>query len=232
MRKILVTTGLAGLAAAILVGTGEYLLHYDPQARFSAGGYDFLKGISDSRSTTGHFFGVLGATLYPIGMYHIYLMLRPANPRVALAGFFLSSFGFIVGTVWIGSRSSISALMQIPPTPEITHLIGLYEVRYETLLNIIRLTTLALSVIIIWLGLTGRSHYPRLIAIFSPVLMLVSNFILFAVVPDIGKHTMPIALNVAFFIFFLLSLLCALRIKDSGRNVGNAGNIDNSVVSH
>jgi len=223
MRNILVTTGLAGLLAAILVGTGEYLLHYDPAARFSAGGYDFMKGISDSRSTIGHFFGVFGATLYPIGMYHIYLMLRPANPRVALAGFFLSSFGFIVGTVWIGSRASISALMQLPATPEVTHLIGLYDVRYETLLNVIRLTTLALSIIIIWLGLTGRSHYPRLIAIFSPILMLISNFILFAVVPEIGKHTMPIALNVAFFIFFLLSLLCALRVKDTAGNFDNTG---------
>ena len=220
MRHILLTTGLAGLVAAILVGTGEYLLHYDAQARFSEGGYDFMKGISDSRSTIGHFVGVFGATLYPIGMYHIYLMLRPANPRVALAGFFLSSFGFIVGTVWIGSRASISALMQLPATAEVTHLIGLYDVRYETLLNVIRLTTLALSIIIIWLGLTGRSHYPRWIAIFCPILMLISNFILFAVVPDIGKHTMPIALNVAFFIFFLLSLLCALRVKD------NVGDID------
>jgi len=192
MHKILVITGLAGLVAAILVGIGEYLLHYDSLARFSEGGYEFMKGISDSRTTTGHFFGVLGATLYPIGMYHIYLML-----------------------------ASISALMQIPATPEITHLIGLYELRYETLLNIIRVTTLALSVIIIYLGLSGRSHYPRWIAIFSPILLLVSNFILFAVAPEIGKHTMPIALNVAFFIFFLLSLLCALQVKTGAGNNHN-----------
>jgi len=62
--------------------------------------------------------------------------------------------------------------------------------------------------------------------------MLVSNFILFAVVPDIGKHTMPIALNVAFFIFFVLSLLCALRVKDSTGNVRNTGYIDNPGTSH
>ncbi len=32
-------TAIAGVVAAILVGTVEYLLHYDAQARFAEGGY-------------------------------------------------------------------------------------------------------------------------------------------------------------------------------------------------
>ena len=129
-----VMTALVGLLAAALVGIGEYLLHYDALARFTDGGYEFMKGIPEHRSTLGHFFGVFGATLYPIGCYHIYLMLRPANSRWAYSGFLLGTFGFIVGVVWIGSRASISALMQLPETPEILALIELYDVRYETLL--------------------------------------------------------------------------------------------------
>ena len=214
-RSVLLLTGYAGLLAAVLVGIGEYLLHFDAEGRFSEGSYDFMQGISDGRSTTGHFFGVLGATLYPVGCYHIYMMLRPANPRWALNGFLLASFGFIVGTVWIGSRASVSALMQLPPSETIDHLLALYHTRYETLLQIIRLTTLALSVIFIWLSLTGRSHYPRWMAVFNPILLLVANFILFMLVPEVGKHTMPIALNVAFFIFFLLSVLIASRVAES-----------------
>ncbi len=208
-RSQLLLTGLAGLLAAILVGIGEYLLHYDPQARFSHGGYEFMQGIATSRTTSGHFFGVLGATLYPLGCYHIYLMLKPASQRIALTAFLVAVFGFIVGTVWIGSRASVSALAQLPATAELDALIRLYELRYETLLHIIRITTLILSIVIVWLALTGRSLYPRWIAIFNPVLLLVANFVLFAVLPAIGKHTMPIALNVAFSIFFLLSLLIA-----------------------
>ena len=59
-------TGLLGLVGAILCGTGEFLLHFDPQARFS--GYDFMADISDSRLTAGHFFAVVGVPLYFVGM--------------------------------------------------------------------------------------------------------------------------------------------------------------------
>jgi len=207
-------TGLLGLLAAVLVGTGEYLLHYDPLTRFTDGGIAFFQGITDRRSTIGHFLGVFGAALYPIGCYHLYQMLRPANERAAFTAFLLGSFGFMVGVVWIGSRASISALAQLPDSAEISHLVNLYDLRYETLLTVIRVTTLVLSGIFVWLILTGRSYYPKWMAVFNPILLIVVNFVLFALIPAIGKHTMPIALNVAFFIVFSLSLLHASKIVD------------------
>lgn len=216
MSKEIYITGLLGLLAAVLVGIGEYLLHYDALARFSEGGFGFMQGITEHRTTIGHFFGVFGATLYPLGCYHIYLMLRPANEKAALAAFFIGTFGFIVGVVWIGSRASVSALMQIPETPDVTQLIKLYELRYETLLSVIRISTLILSVIFIWLAVTGRSYYKRWAAIFSPIVLTVCSFIVYLVAPQIGKHLMPIALNVAFFIFFLLSLNQARAVANPG----------------
>ena len=216
MSNKLYITGLAGLLAAVLVGVGEYLLHYDPLARFAEGGFGFMQGISDHRTTIGHFFGVFGATLYIVGSFHIYLMLRAANQRVAFMAFLVTAFGFIVGAVWIGSRASISALMQLPQTPEVVHLVELYDLRYETLLSVIRITTLILSIIFIWLTLTGRSNYPRWMAIFSPIVLILMSFLIYVVAPQLGKHLMPIALNVAFFIFFTLSLLQARAVTTRG----------------
>ena len=214
MSNKLYITGLIGLLASVLVGVGEYLLHYDPLARFAEGGFGFMQGIGDSRTTIGHFFGVFGATFYLVGCYHIYLMLRPANERVAFTAFLISSFGFIVGAVWIGSRASVSALMQLPQTPEVLHLVELYDVRYETLLTVIRITTLVLSVIFIWLSVTGRSHYARWMAIFNPFVLILMSFLIYVIAPQLGKHLMPIALNVAFFIFFTLSLLRARAVSN------------------
>jgi len=54
-------------------------------------------------------------------------------------------------------------------------------------------------------------------AIFNPIVLLISNFILFKFVPSIGKHTMPIALNVAFFIFFAISTVFALKAQSATR---------------
>ena len=216
MRKLYIT-GLLGLLASILVGMGEYMLHFDPLARFTEGGFSFMQGISDERSTRGHFLGVFGATLYTVGMFHIYLMLRSAMERVAFAAFIIGSFGCIVGAVWIGSRASISALMQLPETPEITHLIQLYEFRYETLLQVTRITTLIVSIIFIWLSLTGRSNYPRWMAILNPFLLIIMSFLVYLAAPQIGKHLMPIALNVAFFIFFSLSLFHVNKLSKQGQ---------------
>lgn len=225
-----VLTAVVGLLAATLVGLGEYLLHYDALARFTSGSYEFMKGIPQARTTAGHFFGVFGATLYPIGCYHIYLMLKPANSRWAYTAFLLGSFGFIVGVVWIGSRASISALMQLPESNELSGLIELYDLRYETLLQVIRVTTLVLSIIIIWLCVTGRSHYPRWMAVFNPIVLIIANFILFALVPSLGKHSMPIALNVAFFIYFSLSFCFSFKAQRSDA-ANEKSNLMNSRVS-
>jgi len=103
-------------------------------------------------------------------------------------------------------RASISALINVPMSPEIERLIALYDLRYETLLQVIRFAVLILSVIFVWLTLTGRSHYPKWMAILNPILLIVASFVIYAIAPDLGKYLMPIALNVAFGILFIASI--------------------------
>ena len=207
-QQIILLTGIAGLIAAVLVGAGEFLLHFDPLARYSETSYDFMLAASQERQTHGHFLGVLGAPLYVVGCWHIYLMLKPANQKLALVGFLTSAYGFMIGADWISSRASIGALVQLQASGgSIGHLVELYQVRYESLLTVIRITTLALSVIFVYLVLTGRSRYEKWQVVFCPILLLVMNFLIYAVSPAVGTYLMPIALNVAFGIFFLMSVL-------------------------
>lgn len=203
-------TGLVGLLGVVLTGVGEFILHFDGLARFGTE-YEFFVGISDQRSTLGHFVGVLGAPFYLVGCWHIRLMLQPASERWSLIAFLIAAYGFVVGIVWIGSRASISALINAPVTPDMLQLIGLYDVRYETLLQVIRTTVLLLSVIYVWLALTGRSHYPKWMAALNPILLIVASFVVYALSPGIGKYLMPIALNVAFSIFFAASIFIAAK---------------------
>jgi hypothetical protein len=214
-RQFLVLTGVIGLIAAILVGIGEFLLHFDSLARFSADGFAFMLAASDERQTVGHFFGVLGAPLYLVGCWHIYLMLKPANQTLAFIGFLVSAYGFMIGADWISSRASIGALVHFQESGgSIDDLVRLYELRYESLLTVIRITTIVLSLIFIYLVLTGRSHYQKWQAIFNPIVLLVMNFVIYAISPAIGKYLMPIALNVAFGIFFTMSVIQARKIHN------------------
>ncbi len=208
-RSIAVTTGVVGLVGALLTGAGEFILHYDALSRFSEN--QFFLGIGAERTNWGHFIAVLGAPLYLVGCWHIQMMLRPANPRWSMTAFFVMAYGFFVGIVWIGSRASISALINLPASPEIESLIALYDLRYESLLQVIRLAVLILSVIFIWLTLTGRSHYPKWMAALNPILLIVASFLVYVVAPALGKYLMPIALNVAFTVFFIASIRIAIK---------------------
>ena len=198
-------TGLMGLGGALLCGTGEFLLHFDPLARFS--GYDFMADISDARLTSGHFFAVVGVPLYFVGMWHIAQMLRPAGERLSRALFLIGCFGFLYGAMWMSSRASIGSLVHYPDLIANTKLVELYELRSETLLQVTRVTTLMISGIYIYMVLTGRSRYPKWMAATSPIVLLLANFVIYLVAPSIGKYVMPIALNVGFSVFFLLSLM-------------------------
>ena len=86
----IVVTGVVGLTGALLTGAGEFILHYDPLARFAEN--QFFLGISDQRSTLGHFLAVLGAPLYLVGCWHLHLMLRPANRQWSLIAFFVAAW--------------------------------------------------------------------------------------------------------------------------------------------
>ena len=197
-------TGVLGLFGALICGTGEFLLHFDPQARFS--GYDFMADISEARLTAGHFFAVFGVPLYFVGVWHIAEMLRPAGEKLSRALLIIGWIGFVYGAMWMSSRAMIGSIAHHPELTEGTNLVSLYELRLETLLQIIRITTLVISGIYIKMVLTGNSRYPKWMAATSPIVLLLMNFVIYLTVPSIGKYVMPIALNVGFSVFFLLSL--------------------------
>ncbi len=212
-RRDAILTGLVGLLAATLVGAGEFMLHFDPLARYGQG-FDFFKGVTESRATAGHFLGVLGAPLYVVGAWHIYLMLRPANRFWAALAFVIMAYGCVVGGVWIGSRATAAFLVNTIPEDALASAIGLYELRYESLLIVVRSAILVLSGIFVWLILTGRSSYPRWMAALNPIILILASFLVFWLAPGIGKYLMPIALNVAFLILFSVSTMIAVHSSE------------------
>lgn len=204
-KKTILITGVIGLLASVLVGLGEFMLHFDPLARYGDG-FDFLQAVPREQATMGHFIGVLGAPLYVVGAYHIYLMLRPANEIAARIAGLIMAYGFCVGSVWIGSRSVVNELVALGSDPD---QLTLYTLRFENLLTMVRLAILVLSGLFIWLCLTGRTYYPRAMAALNPIFLILVAFAIFFAAPSVGKYIMPIALNAAFFIIFIVSLIIA-----------------------
>jgi len=200
-------SGLIGLLGAILCGTGEFLLHFD-ECRLGLGetGFDFMINTSEGRLNAGHFFAVIGVPLYFAGVWHIAEMIKPAGEKMSRALFLIGAFGFLYGAMWMSSRSSIGSLVHHAELIKDTNLIALYNLRCESLLNVIRITTLVISIMYIKQVLTGLTRYPKWMAATSPIVLLVMNFIVLLIAPEVGRFVAPIALNVGFSIFFMLSL--------------------------
>jgi hypothetical protein len=173
-----------------------------------------MRGINENRTTIGHFLSVLSAPLYIIGYWHIMKMLEPANVLASRIAFIVMSYGIIIGAVWIGSRAGISTIVNSTSIVNPTPFISLYELRYENLLQATRIAALVFSVIFIWLVISGRSHYPRWMALLNPIFLILVSFAIWAILPGVGIYLMPIALNVAFALLFLSSIYYSRKIKE------------------
>ena len=218
MKHQITITGLFGLLAAILVGSGEFLLHFDALGRFGENsGYEFMRGISAGRTTLGHFLSVSGMPFYIVGLWHLMKMLEPANRLASHIAFCVMSYGTIIGGVWIGSRAGMSTIVNYSEVINTAPFVALYELRYESLLQATRIAALVFSLIFIWLTLSGRSHYPRWMAAFNPVVLILFSFAIWFLAPGVGIYLMPIALNIAFGLMFLLSTYYSINTERSSK---------------
>ena len=209
-REIILVTGLMGFVAAILVGTGEFLLHFDRQNRYMDGS-QYMANISLTRVNAGHFLSSLTVPLYIGGALHLFLMTQGASFFWAAILAAVLIYTYIVAAIWIGSRATLHAIVSGGGTDE-PETLDMYKERYESLLNVARIGVLVISVILAWLIVQGPTPYPWWMAIANPAVLIAVSFAIWWAVPAIGKFLMPIALNVAFAIFYGLSTFIAFSL--------------------
>lgn len=203
--------GYLGLAATLLVGTGEFLVHFNaaplnPEVTFS-----FFAGIPRERMTLGNYLIVPSIGLYIFGYYHLYLALKPGSKRLAAAVMVLGIFAFTIGGVWVGSRAHFGTTLQILEGADLSlvraQVVASYETHVEVWVQVLRVLVLGISVCFVWAILKGGTCYPKKMAFFNPIALLALVFFLFFFVPVIGKYLAPTAMNVAHFTLFSASLL-------------------------
>lgn len=195
--------GYIGLAASIVVGIGEFLVHFSNQGYAGAENFQWLKRSEHSIVLTGHYMMLMGMPLYTFGYYHFYLAFRDNNRRHAQLLLVLGITAFSIGGVWGGSRALLTEIVK----SENAILLDYYKVHYEILVNILRLLILFISMI--WVALVGfsRSNYPRWMAFFNPAVILATVFLIYLIAQPIGKFLVPTAMNVSHFVLFTLSLI-------------------------
>ena len=207
--KLTKTLGYLGLIASILVGLGEYFLHYSPSILEHSENYQFFKFVSLNNLTAGHFLAVIGLPFYFAGYIHIYRMLKSGNEALARLVLAIGFIAFAVGGVWIGSRASIGNIVHLKETIDplaYQNLLSHYTNHMEVLVQALRIIIGTLSVVFAIAILKGGTYYKKWMAIFNPIVILILLVVLGNLIPALGKHMLPILMNVTHFILFGLSL--------------------------
>lgn len=215
LTKIL---GYLGLIASILVGLGEYFLHYSTSILEHSKDYEFFKFVSLDNLTAGHFLAVIGLPLYFAGYIHIYRMLKSGNETLARIVLAIGFIAFAVGGIWIGSRTTIGNIVHLKDVmnpSNYQNLLTHYTNHMEILVEVLRIVIASLSVVFAIAILKGGTYYQKWMAFFNPIVILILLVVLGKLIPSIGKHMLPILMNVTHFILFILSLYQLKKLNKS-----------------
>ena len=212
--KFVTLAGVAGCLGAILVGIGEFSMQFAPNSDImDVTDYLYFNDVSAQRLSFGHFLAVLSAPLYMLGYWHLSKKLEPAGPKQSKAFFLIGAYAFAVGTAWIGQRFFLGATVhEIAGTQDATALANLkallltFSEHNEPFVNVLRVAMLIVSVLWIKLILTGKTAFPKWMAIFSPIVLLISMVMLYVFKTKIGLYVFPVAMNATHFIIFALAM--------------------------
>lgn len=209
--KFITLAGLAGCLGAILVGLGEFAMQFTPNGGIEdVTDYLYFNDVSAESLSFGHFLAVLAAPLYMLGYWHLSKKLEPAGPKQAKAFFLIGAYAFAIGTAWIGQRFFLGATVhQIAAGQDLKPLLTLFSEHNEPFVNVLRVAMLIVSVLWIKLILSGKTAFPKWMAIFSPIVLLITMATLYFTGTKIGLYVFPVAMNATHFIIFALAMFTA-----------------------
>ncbi len=194
-----------GLLGSILVGIGEYLLHFHPDG--PSGEISMLEHVPLSRASKGHFFALFGTPLYLAGYYGLKELFKKSSLTLANALLILGTLAFFIGGIWISSRYFGAAVLQRShETVDYAFYLQSYENHYQVLVWALRIIVAALSIVYIMLILKNKQGLPKWLAFFNPIVLLIIVISSLFWFKPLGIHIAPIAMNVTHFIFFGIML--------------------------
>jgi len=207
ITKLLLISGLLG---SIVVGIGEYLLHFVPNG--PDGEISMLFDVPLKRASLGHFIAVAGIPLYFSGYYGLKEFFKKTHKSLSVLLLIAGVLSFIIGGIWVASRYFAAEVFQRSAgTPDFEFYLNSYEDHIQILVWVLRIMVAAVSVIYVILVIKNKEGMPKWLAIFNPIVVLglVISSLFWA--KPIGVHIAPIAMNVTHFIFYGIVYIQCLK---------------------
>jgi len=228
---LILVLSLLGMLSVLVTIISDFIL-----IGKSSTAYSFLKFGTESmwdiepwRITAGAFIGVLALPFQVLGLIPLYYALKPSGkilPIMALianAHMILMGVAFHISYAYIGSGWIIYHKNEL--TNQITtEIVNKFDSYWKILAVIIIAELLFGSIIYVIVVLKGKTLFPRWMAIFNPLCIVLYTFPFVFILPSpIGGYIAPAYLNLSTLLFFIITLVVGYnkmkRIEDEKEKI-------------
>ncbi|HET7561180.1 MAG TPA: DUF6796 family protein [Rhodanobacteraceae bacterium] len=217
--------GLLGLAGALLLAVGDQCLYFA-----AISGADFMHGLlgivaaaPTGRVLFGASLGPVAALLYLAGFWHVYVRLRTRHPRIAALIAIGLALCLLAGTayhvLWGAKALAMKATLGAAATdqPVLAALEAQLRAYAANVYLIAEIAGYPSAVLLAIMIATGRSDYPRWLALLTPAIPLVIlQFVAPYTPAPFGSLVAGSASNLSFALFFAASLATLRKPMPSG----------------
>ena len=213
-RRELLLTAAAGLAGAVLMFAGDMFLygHWGSGANFINRYKTVIQEASTLRLYIAGALGPIAAIFYLIGARHLHLRLEPAKPLLRVVTSFAFVATFIVAgavhAVWAAYALVLRGAAHGHANADLQTVIGDY---LQVLFRIAEVAGYPAALLLFLLVLTNQTTYPRWSAVLNPGVVMVAAPLITFLPGPIGAPVVGGLFNLAFVVFFLLSLATVPR---------------------
>lgn len=210
---LILILGLFGIASVLVTIISDFIL-----IGKASSAYDFLLlgtesmwDISAVRIAIGAFIGVVVLPFQLLGLVPVYFALKPAGKVLPVIMVIVNAHTLLMGVAFHISYAFIGSgwiLHHQPDAAMITSdLMEQYDFYWMVLAVIMAVELIFCSVIYSIVIGRGKSLFPRWMAVFSPLTVVIVAVPLIFLLPyPVGGYLAPACLNISTLIFFLLTL--------------------------
>ncbi|MCM0649446.1 hypothetical protein NBE98_13855 [Clostridium swellfunianum] len=211
--RVVLIMGIVGIMGVLLTIASDFILIGRPSSSkaFFKLGTESMAGLSQWRITIGAFVGIAIIPFQIAGLISIYYGIKPAGKAKALAIVLTNAHTLMMAVAFHTSYAFIASgwnlYYEIGVGDKVAEKMIMRFAYYWKLIIIVMSVELVLSsAYYVILILSGKTLYPKWMAFFNPICILIYIYPLLIIAPKpIGGFIAPAFLNLTTLIFFILS---------------------------
>jgi hypothetical protein len=216
---LILASGLGGILGVSLTLISDFILIGRPESSFSFFklGTESMAGFPQWRITIGTFLGIIVIPMQLSGLVTMYYGLKSAGKIKALAVVLVTAHSLILAVAFHMSYAFIASGWKLYYELGFGDVIALkmlkrFDYYWRIIIVIMAVEIIFTSIVYSVIILRGNTLYPKWMALFNPMFVLVYTYLIILFIPHpVGGFVAPAFLNLATLMFFIFSTVTVYR---------------------